>query len=137
MKVAILFFPVANRQKLLSLARGLSKGLEKQGHQVDIIDGSRDVNSKLTIYGYIAVGTSTTTLLGGKIPEIVSRFLANSGIVSGKRCFAFILKKGLRTEKTLSRLMKTMEQEGMYLKYSDVISSEEEAVEIGKKLHTE
>ena len=136
MRVAVIFFAGLKRDKLVEISRALAKGLESQGHHVDLIDGDRDVNTKLTIYGYIAVGTSAVSFIGGKIPEKVPSFLANSGIVSGKRSFAYVAKAGIRIVKTMSKLMQTMEHEGMYLKYSEVLSSPEEAEAIGKRLHS-
>ncbi|MBN2508822.1 MAG: hypothetical protein JXB03_01050, partial [Spirochaetales bacterium] len=82
-------------------------------------------------------GVSSTTPLGGKIPESAAKFVANSGIVAGKRCFAFVLKTGIRTGATLSKMMAAMEHEGMFLKYSHVLSSNAEAVAVGKRLHVQ
>lgn len=124
-----------DRNRLLEITRSLARGIESQGHHVDIIDGERDINAKLTMYNYLAVGTSSVTAWGGKIPDHVSTFLSNSGIVAGKRSFAYIVKSGLRVTKTLTRLMRGMEQEGMYLKNSEILSSPAEAEEIGKRLH--
>ncbi len=135
MRTAVIFFSGKNREKILNLAKALARGIESQGHQVDIIDGDRDVNSKLTIYQYIAVGTESVSLFGGKIPEKISTFLASAGMVAGKRSFAFVAKTPLGSQKALSRLMKQMESEGMYLKYSEVLNSQVEAEEIGKRLH--
>lgn len=135
MRVAIVFFEGKSREKTLAIARGLAQGIESQGHQADIVDGDHDVNSKLTMYQYIAVGASAVNRFGGKIPEKVGKFLAGAGIVAGKRSFAFAIKGGMRIAKTLSTLMKTMEQEGMYLKYSEILSSPAEAEAIGKRLH--
>ena len=135
MRVGIVFFSDKNREKLLKISKGLAQGIESQGHHVDLIDGKQDVNTKLTIYGYIAVGTESNSFFGGNIPEGIKNFIGNAGMVTGKRSFAFILKSGLRTTKTLFKLMQAMEHEGMFLKISEVISSAEEAEEIGKKLH--
>ncbi len=135
MRVAAVFFAGKNRNKLLDVTKALARGLESQGNQVDIIDGDRDINAKLTIYGYIAVGTSAINTWGGKIPEKVAAYLANAGIVAGKRSFAYTITAGMRTGRTLSRLMRQMEQEGMYLKFSDILSSPAEAEEVGKRLH--
>jgi hypothetical protein len=135
MRVAVVFFEGKNRDKTLGIAKGLSQGIEAQGHQVDIVDGDHDVNTKLTIYQYIAVGTSALNTFGGKITDKVAKFLAGSGIIAGKRSFAFAVKGGLRITKTLSAIMKAMEQEGMYLKYSEILSSPTEAEAIGKRLH--
>ena len=104
MRVVAVFFAGKNRNRLLNVTKALSRGLESQGHQVDIIDGDRDINAKLTIYGYIAVGTTAVNTWGGKIPEKVSAYLANAGIVAGKRCFAYTINSSMRTGKTLSRL---------------------------------
>lgn len=115
----------------------VAQGIEERGYQVDIIDGDRDVNTRLTIYGYLTVGSSPVSTFGGKIPESVARFLAGAGTVSGKRCFAYIVKEGMRTSKSLTMLMKAMEREGMYLKYSEILRSPEEAKAIAKRLHIE
>ncbi len=135
MRVAIVFIAENRREKLLAVTKGLAKGLESQGHQVDIIDGNRDVNTKLTVYNYIAVGTEAVSLIGGKIPEKVTNYLANGGMISGKRSFAFVIKTFLGATRALLRLMKTMEGEGMFIKYSQIMQTELEAEEIGKRLH--
>ena len=134
MRIVVVFVPGQNREKLLSIAKGLARGIEQQGHQVDIVDGSRDVNTKLTIYEYICIGTEPVSLFGGRIPGRIGEFLGSAGIVAGKRSFAFVIKKGFSAMKALSRLMKTMESEGMILKFSEILMSVEESVEIGKRL---
>jgi menaquinone-dependent protoporphyrinogen IX oxidase len=135
MKVAIVYFEGLKKKALIDLCRGLANGIEAQGHQVDIIDGDRDINTNLTIYRYLVIGTASISSFGGKISRQVERFLANSGILTGKRCFAFIGKAGIRNIKTLQKLMKTMEHEGLYIKFSEILSKKEEAVFLGKKLH--
>ena len=135
MRAAVVFFASNSRERILNIARALARGIESQGHQVDIVDGNRDVNTKLTIYQYIAVGTEPLSSLGGKVPTKVGQFLNSSGMVSGKRSFAFVTKNLAGAGKALSRLMKNMEKEGMFLKFSAVISSAQEAEEIGKRLH--
>jgi hypothetical protein len=135
MRVAVVFFGENRRDKLLRLSQSLGKGLESQGHQVDVIDGTRDVNTKLMIYKYIAIGTEPISMFGGKIPDAVTSYLSRAGLVQGKRCFAFMLKTLIGSTKALLRLMKTMEGEGMLLKFSEIIQSDLAAEEIGKRLH--
>ena len=135
MRVAVVYFSNKKRRKLSVLAGALADGIRSQGHQVDVIDGDLDVNSKLTVYNYVAVGTESLNFLGGKIPSRAGFFLSNSGLIRGKRSYAFLLRSILRPLKSLNKLMYTMEHEGMYLKKSDVISSTEEASMIGKNLH--
>ena len=95
MRVAVVFIPENNRDRILNISRALVKGIESQGHTVDLIDGRRDINTKLTIYKYIAVGTENKTFFSGKIPDKVPHFLASSGVVAGKRCFAYVPKSFL------------------------------------------
>jgi hypothetical protein len=134
MRVAVVFVPQSKRDKLLEISKALAGGIESQGHRVDLVDGSRDVNTKLTVYEYIAVGTEVTSSFGGKIPEKVAEYLKSSGMVSGKRSFAFVLKSSFGATKGLQSLMKVMEGEGMYLKFSEILTSAPEAHEIGKRL---
>ena len=134
MRVAVVFVSKNRRDKLLEITKALAGGIESQGHRVDVIDGARDVNTKLTIYDYIAVGTEVVSTFGGRIPEKVAEFLKSSGMVSGKRSFAYVTKSALGASKGLQRLMKVMEAEGMYLKFSEVLSSSPEAEVIGKRL---
>jgi flavorubredoxin len=135
MRAAIVFFSTTSRDRILGMAKALAKGIEGQGHQADIIDGDHDVNARLTIYQYLAIGTEPVSGLGGKIPEKVSQFLNSSGMVSGKRSFAFVSKSTFGAGKSLSRLMRSMEHEGMYIKNSAIIATAAEAEQIGKRLH--
>ena len=134
MRAAVVFFSEGKRDKLLQISKALASGMESQGHTVDIVDGVHDVNTRLTVYEYIAVGTEVTSTFGGKIPEKVAEYLKSSGMIGGKRAFAFVLKGRFGVDKALARLMKVMEGEGMFLKYSEVLTSAVEATEIGKRL---
>ena len=135
MRIAVVFFEGKSRKQILNIAQALVRGVGKQGHHVDLIDGNRTVNSKLTLYKYIICGTESLSLFSGKIPNRVTIFLQESGIVSGKRCFAFIIKRPFSSSRALLKLMKLMESEGMILKNSRVLSSDVEAEEIGRRLH--
>jgi hypothetical protein len=87
------------------------------------------------MYQYIAVGSETLSNFSSKIPDKVGYFLSSSGMVAGKRSFAFVTKNVFGATKALTRLMKGMEKEGMFLKYSSILNSPQEAEEIGKRLH--
>lgn len=136
MRVAVLFYADRQRDKLREHAEGLAEGIEAQGHHVDLVDGKRDVNTSLSIYGYVAVGTVAAGPFGGKIPAVIGKHLASAGTVTGRRSFAFTLK-GIGSSKTLHNLMRAMEHEGMFLKYSKIFESKEEARETGRQLHIE
>jgi hypothetical protein len=119
----------------MGLAKAIARGVGSQGNQVDTFDGARDGNVKLTIYQYVVVGAEPVGTFGGGIPESTRTFLASSGIVAGKRSYAFVPKTTFGAGKSLSALMKCMEGEGMLIKTSDILRSPAEAEEIGKRLH--
>ena len=123
--------------QLEAICKEFARGLESQGHSVDIFNMNIDQDRKLTFYDYVVVGTCATGFFGGAIPDVVRTFLSRAGQVSGKRCLAFVTKGGLRSQKTLSLLMRAMEGEGMYLKYSEVIRKPEAAYALGRRLNVE
>ena len=135
MRVAVVFFSGRNRERMRDLAKGLARGIEKQGNQVDVFDGVRDSNVKLTIYQYIAIGLEPSGSFAGRVPDSLRSFLAGSGVVSGKKSYAFVSRTTFGTSKSLTNLMRSMEGEGMFLKSSDILRSSVEAEEIGKRLH--
>jgi hypothetical protein len=135
MRAAVIFFSSASRERILALAKSLSQGIGEQGHQVDLIDGDRELNARLTGYQYLAIGAEPLSGFGGKLPDKIPQFLSSAGMVSGKHSFAFVSKTTFGSMKALSRLMKSMEKEGMLIKNSSILSSPQEAQEIGKRLH--
>jgi len=137
MRAAVVFFAGGSRDRMIALARALARGMESQGHQVDVVDGDRDVNAKMTVYQYVAVGAEPLSAWSGKIPDRVGQFLSSAGMVAGKRSYAFVSKNVVGCSRALTRLMKSMEKEGMFLKFSSVLGSPQEAEAIGKRLHLE
>ena len=135
MRVAIVSFPKNNKEKLSRLCKGLAEGISSHGHQVDVIDGPLEFEKKLTFYDYIVIGTESISFLGGKVPERLQEYLAQCGNLVGKRSFAFLANGGLRSGKSLRQLMRMMEHEGMFIKNSDIIKHEDQARELGKRLH--
>ena len=99
MRVAVVFFSGKNRERIRDLANGLAKGIEKQGNQVDVFDARRDNNVKLTIYQYIAIGMEPSGSFSGKVPDSVRSFLAGSGVVTGKKSYAFVCPVHSRNRK--------------------------------------
>jgi|SRR5690554_2793837 len=118
----------------LSIAASLQKGIEEQGHQVDLIDVEKERGKIVSHYNYVVVGSKATTLFGGKISEQTETFLKQGGTLGGKRSFAYIEKRGLRLNKSLQALMKIMESQGMFITYSDILNSPSYAYQVGKRL---
>ena len=132
MRVAVLFFSGKKHNKLQKICQSLANGMEAQGHQVDVIDGAQDVNTRLSIYQYVAVGAEFPSLFSAKPPETITRYLKNAGMVAGKRSFAFILPKPFAAEKAVRSLMSIMESEGMFVRFSEILGDEQLALKIGK-----
>jgi len=136
-RIAIATFGTRRADALAKVAQGLSAGLENQGHQVDIFDVKKDREKKLSMYGYVIVGISGDAIYSRKIPSQVLSYLKNAGNLVGKRSFGFVLRQPFFAQKLLSRLMTAMEAEGMFLKYSEVLSTKEEAEIIAQRLSIE
>ena len=136
MQVCVLYAGRTRESDRLSgLAKAVAKGIETQGHQVDVINMYEE-GVRLTIYDYVVIGSEPVSFFSAQVPQQISAFLAQAGTVSGKRCFAFI-SGGLRKGKALQNLMKAMEHEGMYLRLSDIITKKDAAEAIGKHLNVE
>jgi hypothetical protein len=116
------------------LARALGRGLEAGGHRVELIDAYQETEKKLSIYEFLAVGAEPLSAFSGKLADAVPKYLAAAGYLSGKRSLAFMVKQPLFAARALARLMKAMEHEGMFLKYSELLESPAQAEEIGKRL---
>ncbi len=134
-RVAILYFAKpAKLPKLKLLAESLSKGMQKQGAQVDVINGIQARDTKLTGYHYIAVGCDVRSLIKGVLPPELAPALSNGGIITGKKAFAFVLPALIGANSTLLKLMKALEHEGMLLRYSDLLAKSEDALALGQRL---
>ncbi|MFA7567495.1 MAG: hypothetical protein WCY01_10745 [Alkalispirochaeta sp.] len=134
MRVAVVFFSGSSRDRIADIARGVVAGIERGGHHVDLIDGDRSADAKLTGYQYIALGAGGISFFGGKIPPKVREYLSSAGIVGGKRSFAFTTNRPFGASKVLRNVMSAMEHEGMFIRYSEVIRSRTEAEIVAERL---
>lgn len=135
MRVALVSFCPKKDEKAVSTVKILESASVSQGHQVDVIDGNEDlVNTRLTMYDYIAAIVKPRGIIGGKIAPRVSEFFATSGMISGKKGCALVLKAGFSSEGTCRSLMKAMEAEGVKLDYFEVVRDNEHARYVGKKI---
>ena len=134
MKVAVLYFPLKQSKKLQKISKVLADGIESQGHQVDLIDGSRDVKTVLAVYEYVAVGAELPSFFSAKVPTTIVKCLKASSLLVGKRSFAFVLAKPFVAGRALRNLMAVMEAEGMFIKFSEIFADEQLALQTGTKL---
>jgi len=134
-RVAVLYFAKASAAaKVKALAEALGRGIQNQGAQVDVIDGLRNRETKLTGYHYVAVGCDVRSLWGGALPPELPQALAAGGIITGKKTFGFVLKSPWGAPATLMKLMKALEHEGMLVRYSEILGNPDEAVALGARL---
>ncbi len=134
-RAAVLYFAKpANQPKLKALAEALGRGMRKQGAQVDVVNGVQARETKLTGYHYIAVGCDVRSLIKGVLPPELTQALANGGIITGKKTFAFVPPALMGAGSTLLKLMKALEHEGMLLRFSDILAKAEEAESLGQRL---
>jgi hypothetical protein len=131
MRVALVYIPAKAPEALAAISKTMARSLESAGHFVDLVQARPDESPRLTGYDYIVIGTESATALG-KISPKVSQYLAQAGMVTGKRSMAFLRKSGLRPERALARLMKAMEAEGMVVNCAEVVASEAAASEAAR-----
>lgn len=131
MRVAVVYIPVQDPEPLAKLAKSMARALEAAGHFVDLAIARADESPRLTGYDYIVIGTEGADAFG-KISDRVPHYLAQAGMVTGKRSMAFLRKSGFRSEKALARLMKSMEAEGMIVNCAEVLTNEASAAEAAR-----
>jgi multimeric flavodoxin WrbA len=132
-RAAVLYFSKNPKSLLKAAAEALASGIRAQGAQVDLIDGARTRDFKLTGCHYIAVGCDVRSLFKGTLPAELTPALANGGIVAGKKSFAFV-SSAMGSGKTLLKLMKALEHEGMIVRFSEILTKPEDALALGQRL---
>jgi hypothetical protein len=133
MRIAVLSVP-KSRQPEQDWARSLAAGMRAMGHQVDVLDAWTDDGRKLAIYQYVTVAVEPVSFFGARMPEALGRFLGSASFLSGKKCAAFLKKRGPFAGKAMSALMRSLEKEGMVINWSDVITSAAQAELLGKQI---
>ena len=136
MRIALVYFPVKGSDALVPLAKAMARAFEASGHFVDVMEARADESRSLTGYDYVVFGSEGAGAFG-KIPEGIPQFLAQSGMLTGKRSMAFFRKSAFRSEKALTRLMKAMEGEGMVISSAEIVTNESTAAEAAREAPVE
>ena len=135
MRAAVVYFGEKHKKHLQELSEAFARGMVKQNVSVEVFD-AKDFNRRLSVYKLVVIGTESTGTFGGGIPQGLPKFLKSAGPLMNVRSYAFVAKKGLRCEKSLHTLMKTLEGEGSFIVCSDVLSGKQAAEVAGVELST-
>lgn len=137
MRVCVLYCgSVVDSAKLKSIVDSLARGISQQegAPTVESFNMFHEKGMNISYYDYYVFGSESSTFFGGKIPHSVYDFLKSCGNVSGKRCFCFVSKKGMRKGKTLQTLMKAVESQGAFITNFEILDSPAMASAMGKRL---
>jgi hypothetical protein len=133
MRIAIISAP-AKRMGIPDYVTALAKGIDSMGHRADVIDAWTEDGFRLPGYEYIVAVAESSSLFGGKMPDVLPKILsAGSGLV-GKKGAAFLRKTGPFTGKAMANLMRIMEHEGVVVNWSDILLSAPHAETLGKRI---
>jgi hypothetical protein len=132
-RVAVVYFSKSTKT-ISDQAKALAASIEARGAQVDLIDGSKTHDAKLTGHHFLAIGCDVRSLFKGTLPRELKGFLANSGLISGKRSMAWVSSAPLGAQRTLLQLMRAMEGEGMLIRTSEVLAKPEDGTIAGRRL---
>jgi hypothetical protein len=126
MHVAIVYVPVGKPEALEAAAKAMATALKAKGHEVELLSTAKGQTHRLVMSDYVIFGTEPLGFRG-KLPARVGELLAQTGGLASKRSMAFVLKRGPFRNKTIFRLMRAMEAEGMNVNYGEVVSGPGEA----------
>lgn len=133
-RVAVIHFDANNSKKPLAMAQAVAKGIEGQGVQVELFDGTVSDGKKLTIYSYLVFVTNSSSPFFAKPYQGISAYLGQAGTIGGKRCSTVVCKKGLSYERTQKRVMSLLEAQGLFIRNMRILANEAEATYFGQKL---
>ncbi len=116
------------------IAKGLSEGAQKKGHQVDIVSTRENKIVNFFPYDLVIVGSPTRGFFKGKIATDISPFLNQCKRTMGKKAFAFVTPKAFATTSALKILMGELEKLGCFVKDFTSLSNYNDGLEFGSTL---
>jgi hypothetical protein len=137
MRISVLHFAPRRPEAVEKAAKAVARGFEAQGHQVTLLNARVDSDARLTAAEFIAVVSEGASAFGSKVPAKLAEYLAGAGRAEGKRSMAVFLKGALFSEKASLRLMSLMENQGMVVIDSLVVSAKQDLAEFFKSYRAE
>ena len=134
MRIVVVSIP-ARRRETPDYVKSLTRGMESQGHRVDILDAWTEDGFRLPGYEYIVICAEAASFWGGKMPEVLPKILGTGTGLVGKKGAAFLKKTGpIFVNKAIANLMRAMEKEGMRVNWSEILLNAGQAEALGKRI---
>jgi hypothetical protein len=125
--------------KLLNLVKGLERGLQAVGYEVQLLGAStaiRNINIPLVSYDLVCVGSPVVGFFGGEIAADIDAALKKTTRMQGKPTAAFVRPRIFGSTRSLHTLMKAMEAQGAWVQDFASVSTAREAEALGRRLET-
>ncbi|MDA8410588.1 MAG: hypothetical protein M0001_09375 [Treponema sp.] len=126
MRICLLYLPASQSSPLEKTAKAMTEALRGKGHEVDLVSGAKGEIPRFAMAEYVFIVTEPLGF-GGKLPPRLGEILGQSSGTTGKRSMAIVVKQGPFRNKTITRLMKAMEGEGMAVNDWAVVANAKEA----------
>ena len=126
MRVCLLHVPAAKPASLETVVTAMAQALRAKGHEVDLASATKGEIPRFAMADYLIIATEPLGF-SGKLPPRLADILGQGTGMSGKRSMAIVLKRGPFRNKTIFRLMKAMEAEGMNVNDWAVVGGPKEA----------
>jgi len=122
---------------MLDLAKGLVRGLEAVGYQVQLLDasiGASSFNIPMSVYDLVCIGSPAVGTFGGEISADIDAALRKAMRLQGRPSVAFVRAKAFGANRSLRVLMEAMEAQGAWVQDFAALSTPAEAERFGRKL---
>jgi len=128
MRVAVVY--VSAKKGEFELAGKLAEALKAHGRPAEVLDPDLELG-RLPAFEYLAFGVEPEGFFGS-LPERLPKLLSSAPDLSGKRCFAFVRRKGFASERALGKLMRLLESEGARVNYAETIKNQEDVERVAR-----
>lgn len=136
MKIAVIHFSESSGSKVVDTAKAVARGLDRSGKSADLIDGYRDV-LRLSVYTYLCICCEGTSFFTAGINADLAKRLEQATGLSGKRACVLVQKKLFWPDKTMQKLLRAVESQGVYLRNSLVADKNDETEAFAARLDVE
>jgi hypothetical protein len=134
MRVGIVYYSEKNK-KFGELVKEMEKALTERGFQVQIVD-LKTSKASISAFNFVMIGCDTISLFGGKLSDIMKNNVKQTLGITGKHCSVFSDGK-FGSFKTLSNLMRLLEQQGLMIFSSSCLQSPAYAYKFAKEITVE